>query len=460
MIGHKRVRFFSAIFTLAVALMVCIWPGLSASAQNSDNRHVISPRLAELKKKLDSGNASALQAFWDQVAEQGTPLVELIPNSDNYVLVTFLWRGGKETTNVGLFSDLPGAAEAPEQNLLANLARTNVWFKSYKLRKDSRFTYYLSPNDSLVPRGQRKDKDWDNLHADPMNPHHWVSHQEQRDWARSLVELPGAAPAPWREARPDVPSGRTEVQHLSSKILGNERRFWVYTPPGYASEGKPYRLLVLFDGWVYSQMIPTATIIENLLAAGKIHPLVVVMVDQKVRNVELACNESFNEFLVRELIPWTRAHYRITSNPAETIVAGQSFGGLAAAFVGLRHPEVFGNVLSITGNFSWDPREDQTVDKEDLEYEWIIRQYAASPRLPLRFAITAGLFDYGDELFARPSSLAANRHMRDILLAKGYTVSYREVAGANEVFTVAWTLPDELMFLLGTRAPDKEAAVH
>ena len=137
-----------------------------------------------------------------------------------------------------------------------------------------------------LPPGQRKEKDWDTLQADPLNPHHFVLRHEDRDWVRSVVELPGAPPVPWLEPRLNVPKGRTEMFHVSSKVLGGERRVWVYTPPGYNTESKPYPLLVLFDGWVYAQMIPTETILDNLLAAGRIRPLVVLMLDQKDRKVE------------------------------------------------------------------------------------------------------------------------------------------------------------------------------
>lgn len=407
-----------------------------------------SPRLAMLRKQLKNGEAGVLDNFWREVKQRGTPLVEPIPSDDKHVLVTFLWRGGPETKNVGLVSDLPGgAAEAPEKNLLTNLPGTNVWFKTYRVRSDARFTYYLSPNDSLVPRAEKKEKDWETWQADPLNPRHFVQH-EDRDYVRSLVELPGAAPIPWLEARSDAPKGRTEEFHLSSMLLGEERRFWVYTPPGYTVTGRPYDLLVFFDGQMYAQMIPAATIIENLLAGGRIRPPAVLMIDQKDRNVELACNERFTNFVAQELVPWVRAHYHVTSSPAETTIGGQSLGGLAAAFAGLRHPDVFGNVLTTTAYFEWDPQEDSAADPEDLEYEWIIRQYAASARLPLRFVITAGLFDWNDETTPEPSSLAASRHMRDVLLAKGYTVVYKEIAGGDEVLTGAVALPEELLALL------------
>ncbi len=449
-------------------LLGCCVP-LATEAQQSSNQLLIrSPRLVALEKQLKSGDAAALDNFWREIKQQGTPLVEAIPGEDKYVLVTFLWRGGAETKNVILFSALPGGADAAGdfsedqllRNQLVSWPGTNVWFKTSRLRKDGRFTYYLSPNDSLLPFDQRKDEDWEPLQPDPLNPRHFVIHEEPRDYVRSVVELPGVPPVQWLEARPDVLKGRTEEHQLTSKILGNDRRFWVYTPPGYAERGEPYGLLVLFDGWVYTKMIPTTTILDNLLTAHRIRPLVVVMVDHKNRNLETSCYEPLNEFLVRELIPWVRGHYRITSNPAETIVAGGSGGGLAAAFAGLRHPEIFGNVLSLFGYFSWDPGEDQALDKEDLEWEWIIRQFAASPKLPLHFALMAGLFDSDPypKLRGSPSSLQANRHMRDVLLAKGYTVAYREIAGGDEVFAAAVALPDGLISLAAPSPTNRNSA--
>ncbi|HEV2315438.1 MAG TPA: alpha/beta hydrolase-fold protein [Candidatus Acidoferrales bacterium] len=375
-------------------LCSCIGPPATAQ-QSAEQAAIRSPRVVMLGKQLKAGEAGALDNFWREVRQAGTPLVEPISGDDRHVLVTFLWRGGPETKNVGLVSDLPGtAAEEPGKSLLENLPGTNVWFRTYKLRNDGRFTYYLSPNDSLLPLAQRKGRYWDTWQADPLNPHHFVQH-EDRDYVRSLVELPGATPIPWIEAKSNVPKGRTEEFDLSSKILGEERSFWIYTPPRYTTEGRVYDLLVLFDGENYARTVPTATIIENLLAAGRIRPPIVLMVKQKDRNVELACNERFTKFVVQELIPWVRARYHVTSDPAETTIGGQSFGGLAATFAGLRHPTVFGNVLTITADFTWGPHKANAADLEDLEYEWIIQQFAASPRLSLRFVITAGLFDWG-----------------------------------------------------------------
>ena len=59
------------------------------------------------------------------------------------------------------------------------------------------------------------------------------------------------------------------MQRFASSILGNERRVFVYTPPGYSTEHEPYGLLLLFDGSAYIQLVPTPTIMDNLLSEGK-----------------------------------------------------------------------------------------------------------------------------------------------------------------------------------------------
>lgn len=448
----------------ALGLSLCAFTALHCAAQEHPKRppHV-SPRLAALQTQLEAGNRAALRSFWQEVAKEGTPLIETIPGDDKHVLVTFLWRGAEDTKNVVVFSVLgvlwSYSGNQLAQNQMTHMTDTDLWYKTYLVRKDARFTYYLSPNDALLPSEARKeDKDWATWQPDPLNPHRQVRPHPDKDWISSVVELPDAPPLqPWVKPTPGVPAGHLNVHRLSSKILGNERRIWVYTAPGYKPNGGPYHLLVLFDGWTYSQMIPTSTILDNLQAKAGLPPLIAVMVEhptQKDRILELACYPPFNKFLAQELIPWIRQHYNVTSNPAQTIVGGQSRGGLAAAFAGLQHPEIFGNVLSQSGYFSWDPKEEE--QQEDIEYEWVIRQYVASPKLRLRFYLSVGLLEKQHEFPDSPSLLQANRHMRDVLQAKGYSVRYNEVSAGHEIITHAATLPDGLLFLAGKDTSNKE----
>jgi enterochelin esterase family protein len=135
-------------------------------------------------------------------------------------------------------------------------------------------------------------------------------------------------------------------------------------------------------------------------------------------------------------------------------------GGLQAAFVGLKHAEVFGNVLSQSGAFGWKPDGEK-------ESEWLNRQFAASPRLPLRFSFEAGLMEgtwWWRDLMARlpnappanlidPTLLAANRNLRDTLQSKGYSIHYTEFNGNHTSFNWRGTLASHLIALVGIK-PD------
>jgi hypothetical protein len=90
----------------------------------------------------------------------------------------------------------------------------------------------------------------------------------------------------------------------------------------------------------------------------------------------------------------------------------------------------------------------------------LIKQYATTPKLPLRFYIDAGLFEdvaprkpiqAGDTSQAGDfSGLVANRYFRDVLLAKGYGITYREYNGGHSYLNIRGTLADGLIALIGT----------
>jgi enterochelin esterase-like enzyme len=411
-----------------------------------------SPRVAALQQAIEAGDQSALDAFWQKIAAQEAPLVEPIADDDRRVLLTFLWRAAEPVDHVLVFGG-PALGDMVSNRML-HLAGTDLWHLTYRVRNDLRTTYRLSPNDSLVPFEEVKDwKDWAMRVAtwrpDPLNPRTFVFAKDEDEpnafeQVVSVIELPDAPPQPWSDSRPGVPAGRVELHRMCSDILGNERRVWVYTPPGYTAGGEPYGLLLLFDGWACIHLLPVPTVLDNLLAESRIPPLVAVMPDspdREARNRELPCHPPFADFLVRELLPWARARYHVTDDPARTIVGGASYGGLAAAFAGLRHPEVFGNVLSQSGSFWWKPDGDE-------EHEWLTRQFVDSPALPLRFYLDVGLLEntYDDG----PSQRCANRHLRDVLRAKGYPVHYVEYNGGHDYVCWRGTLADGLLALVGS----------
>jgi enterochelin esterase family protein len=267
------------------------------------------------------------------------------------------------------------------------------------------------------------------------------------------LELPGAPPQPWVERLPGVPKGTLKEQKIKSESLKGERTVAVYTPAGYDPRGDEYGLLVLFDGAFYQDkdMIPAPVILDNLIAKKKIPPLLAVFVKHNPlsRNKDLSCSEPFADFLVKELVPWVRGQYRVSADPACTIVGGLSLGGLMASYCGLRHSDVFGNVLSQSGSYWWFPGglEQDPRAMLDVEPGWLTREFVAAPHRPLRFYLEIGRFEDGGIL---TSMCGESRRFRDVLKAKGYSVHYSEYNGGHDYVTWRGSFADGLMALVGT----------
>jgi enterochelin esterase-like enzyme len=443
----------------AFALILCgIWISSGSGFVKAfvQDIELKSPRLSALKKEVEAGNRTALESFWQDVTKQGAPLVEQITGDDRHVLLTFVWRAKEEMRNIVVVGGVAGYDFS--ENQMTRLLDTDLWYRTYKVRNDARFSYNLSPNDSLVSFAKIDLTDQkavmqriSSYKTDPLNSKTYLGLPPS-----SLVELPGAPPQPWIKRSAEVPAGRVEEKRVKSAILGNERKAWVYTPPGYKTDGAAYALMVLFDGFAYTLLVPTPAILDNLLAKGLIPPMVAVVLDNPTptsRNEEMPCNPRFADFLAKEVVPWVRENYHVTGNPSQTIVAGSSYGGLAATFAGFYHPEIFGNVISQSASFWWKP-------KGDVEHEWLARQFVASPRLPVRFYLDVGLMEKGPTPDDGPNMVLVNRHMRDVLRAKGYFVHYVEFNGGHEYLNWRGTLADALLVLVGKDAVETKGKPH
>lgn len=406
---------------------------------------LLSPRIAALFAEIDAGNAAALDGFWRDVERGGAPLVESA-SVDGYWLVTFVYRGTEKTQNVALLSSI-GGMEA-RRNLLARFRDTDLWLRTYLLAEDVRTVYQFSVDDPLIDVGALdhqaqqvyQQSQEARAQTDPFNAK--VCDVGFGLPARSIVELPAAPVQAWAEERPHVPKGTVETHPMESRMLGNARAVWVYTPPGYTSSAAPYPLLLLFDGYAYAYTLSGPATYDNLIAAGRVPPLVVAMIHHPDRYVELACNAAYADFLVQEFLPWLQARYHVTGAPQHTIVGGLSYGGLAAAFVALRHPQRFGHVLSQSGCFWWKPPGER-------EWEWMTRRYVEAPRVPVRFYLEVGRLEAWVVPLGFPDALTANRHLRDVLRAKGYDLEYKEFNGGHDFICWRGTLAEGLVALAG-----------
>lgn len=367
------------------------------------------------------------------------PIIDDIKADSKNVSVTYLYYGDENTDAVEIFgSTRAGVGGTRMQRFM----RTPLFFASETVPKDSRYSYGFTKTETRFV-GPRKNIQMsaDFNVSDPFNADSFNGN--------SVLALPEAPPQPYIAASDSVPHGTLMPTSLKSKSLNEDRTITVYTPPGY-EVAKAADLLITFDGGTYdgsaTSLVPTPTILDNLIAARKISPTVAVFVNNMgQRNRDLGGYAPFADFIATELIPWVRKNYRIEQGPGHVVLAGSSRGGVAASHCALLHSDVVGNVLSQSGAYfvNNDPANSLpwpiTEDAGD-----IVLAYRKSPLLPIKFYMEVGRFD------SSGSILGNNRELRDVLLLKGYSVSYHEFDGGHDYLWWRGSLSAGLVALLGT----------
>jgi enterochelin esterase family protein len=429
-----------------VALFLSLLPGTAQDAARPPQsapavaEPTESPRLAALQKELAAKGPDALTRFWRDVKGK-TPLVEPVTGDDDSCRVTYVWRAEQAAEQVYLIGGVPD----PSPKELRRPGDTELRYRTERTPRDARFGYAFAAR----PRPGARSA----LRPDPLAAR---TYDDQ-----SVAELPGAPPQPWSDPVAGVARGRLEDATVRSDALKAERRVTVYTPPGYDPAGGENGLLVVFDGESAGgdlkgfNPVPGPAILDNLIAKQRIAPTVAVFVESgATRDRDLGCYPPFAEFVARELVPWVRSRYRVCRDPHRAVVSGFSRGGLAAAYCGLRHPEVFGNVLAQSGAFWWYPEADRDAKAPTEEREvrrlgrqtgWLTRQFATTERRPVRFYLEAGRFEQGHG----GGILLDTRRLRDVLEAKGYAVLHREFSGGHDFIVWRGSLADGLIALVG-----------
>ena len=259
----------------------------------------------------------------------------------------------------------------------------------------------------------------------------------------SLLSLPDAWPLPWVTPYSGRPFGQVSQHAFHSTQSGTMYRLWIYTPPNYTRAGEPYNLLLLLDGWMYERLLQAPTILDNLQDVGALPPTVAVMLghsDRETREREYTFHQPFLEFITQELLPWLRLHYHITSDPSQSVVGGLDLSAVSAALLALRHPDLFGNVLAQSGHF-------EEKLPEDSEHERVANLVASTPTAPVRFHLDAGMLETHPTPDGGPSLLVSNRHLRQLLQAKHYSIHYKEFSGGHEYLCWQETFVDGLLAL-------------
>ena len=182
----------------------------------------------------------------------------------------------------------------------------------------------------------------------------------------SEVHVPGPASLSWEIAA--VPHGEIHHHFYKSKVVGDDRGFFVYTPPGYDPRGRQtYPVLYLLHGYsdnanAWTEVGRANVILDNLIAQGKAKPMLIVMPlgygEPKIlepnsgafrdRSITDRNFDKFREALLTEVIPQVESAYLAKKDRDSRAIAGLSMGGAESLLTGLNTLDKF----SYVGAFS------------------------------------------------------------------------------------------------------------
>ena len=188
----------------------------------------------------------------------------------------------------------------------------------------------------------------------------------------SGIEIPSADMDFWQVK--NVPQGAVEEKYYWSKATESMRHCFVYLPAEYQKNpNKKYPVLYLQhgnaeneNGW--SAQGHTGQILDNLIAAGKAVPFIVVMDYGQSQNIHLvgqyapqqpqqqpqpgmraAGPDAFQVVLLTDIIPMVEKEYRVIADARHRAMAGLSMGGGQTRRITLANPTMFAYVGMFSG---------------------------------------------------------------------------------------------------------------
>jgi enterochelin esterase family protein len=209
---------------------------------------------------------------------------------------------------------------------------------------------------------------------DPSNPN-----VEVRRWGNtSLFIVPDQQPAVIEDRR--VPHGAVQVNFYDSPNLNTQRMVYVYTPPGYEKGNKKYPVLYLLHGngqieasWVWTGR--ANVILDNLLADGKIKPMIVVMpfghIPREIKPAQMPAPASTDPAAIeKELItaikPLVESKYRVLTDRKNQAIGGLSMGAAQSLSIGLHNLDKFSHIAAFSGGGNraeWEKADPAVLNK-------------------------------------------------------------------------------------------------
>ena len=169
-------------------------------------------------------------------------------------------------------------------------------------------------------------------------------------------------PAGFDVKREGIAHGKSELIEYDSKTVGTRRKMLVYTPPGFSTDRK-YPVLYLLHGiggdeTEWQRFAPPEVILDNLLADGKVVPMIVVMPNGRAQTNDRAEGDvfksapafaNFERDLLDDVIPAIEQRYPVLADREHRALAGLSMGGMQTFNITLNHLDTFAYLGGFSG---------------------------------------------------------------------------------------------------------------
>ncbi len=266
-------------------------------------------------KSLGDGGAKA-RLIDDFLSRHAVPIVE-----DNRV--TFLYRGQGRVVAV------PGELNrwTPSRAHMEHVEGTDLFYHTDSVPMNARVEYKIWVDSTWM--------------LDPLNQRRAMGGFGEN----SDLRMPGYRPTSIDQENSGIPRGKIDTLWLESRFLRRTHPVFVYTP----AEKSPGRLPVIYvtDGGEYLSIGKMNIVLDNLISAGRIRPVVGVFVDPRtdlhdpsgnMRLSEYSPNAAYLDFLEKEVAPLIERSYGVTDDSGGRVILGASMGGLIATFAALSRP--------------------------------------------------------------------------------------------------------------------------
>jgi len=350
---------------------------------------------AALRKLMRKGSPTpaALDAF---LRDEQFPLVD----EEN---ITFVYRGNVEAVYLRCWISGLDTAQ-PFQRLLD----TDLWATTIRLPKGSRIEYKFE----VQSHGER------HLILDPLND---VQAQDPFG-ANSVCQAHGYQRPSWTYPRDAARPGAIEQMHVDSEAFGQPREIAVYRPAWFR-DNRRYPLLVVHDGVDYLHYASLKTVLDNLIDALDIPPLIVALIQSPDRLKEYAGDDRHARFVAEELVPFLSRRYPLKEETHARCIMGASFGGVASLHTAWRYPDTFGNLLLQSGSFAFS---DLGRHQRGPVFDPVVRfmnEFRQAPGVPAdRIYMSCGIYE---------SLIYENRSLAPLLQAQNIEILFEEVRDAH-----------------------------